>query len=166
MAIRINELLALQVNYMSDVFYGGGRKKKLYGFFPSKKAVDECWEVVHSQPCTHAHPKVLFVDSFRGVLPLRCACSCVRLITSCTHVRSLVLAMRSHSGFILLMQPGLVLAMCLYACADASCSQHMALSGFQRWLSALALSASSQRMASARGFSACLSALALIAWLS
>ncbi len=35
-----------------------------------------------------------------------------------------------------------------------------------RWLSALALSAGSQRMASARGFSACHSALGLIAWLS
>ncbi len=38
--------------------------------------------------------------------------------------------------------------------------------GSKRWLSALALSAGSQRMASACGFSACLSALALIAWLS
>jgi hypothetical protein len=38
--------------------------------------------------------------------------------------------------------------------------------GSKRWLSALALSAGSQRMASALGFSACLSALALIAWLS
>ena len=38
--------------------------------------------------------------------------------------------------------------------------------GSKRWLSALALGAGSQRMASARGFSACLSALALIAWLS
>ncbi len=38
--------------------------------------------------------------------------------------------------------------------------------GSKRWLSAQALSTGSQRMASARGFSACLSALALIAWLS
>ncbi len=38
--------------------------------------------------------------------------------------------------------------------------------GSKRWLSALALSAGSQRMASACGFIACLSALALIAWLS
>ncbi len=38
--------------------------------------------------------------------------------------------------------------------------------GSKRWLSAQALSAGSQRMASARGFSACLSALALIPWLS
>jgi hypothetical protein len=38
--------------------------------------------------------------------------------------------------------------------------------GSKRWLTALALSTGSQRMASVRGFSACLSALALIAWLS
>ncbi len=38
--------------------------------------------------------------------------------------------------------------------------------GSKRWLSALALSVGSQRMASVRCFSACLSALALIAWLS
>jgi hypothetical protein len=38
--------------------------------------------------------------------------------------------------------------------------------GSKRWLSALALSAGSQCMASAHGFSACLSALAIIAWLS
>ena len=80
---------------------------------------------------------------------------CVRLITSCAHVRSLVLAMRSRSRFILLMRPGSVLAMRSYACADASCTQRMALSGSQGWLSALALSAGSQRW---------LSALALSAW--
>jgi hypothetical protein len=38
--------------------------------------------------------------------------------------------------------------------------------GSKHWLLALALSAGSQRMVSARGFSTCLSALALIAWLS
>ncbi len=30
----------------SDVFYGGGGKKKLDVFFPAKKAIDERWEVV------------------------------------------------------------------------------------------------------------------------
>ncbi len=38
--------------------------------------------------------------------------------------------------------------------------------GSKRWLSVLALSAGSRRMASACGFSACLSALALITWLA
>jgi hypothetical protein len=33
---------------MSDVFYGGGGKKKLDVFFPAKKAVDERWEVVNA----------------------------------------------------------------------------------------------------------------------
>jgi hypothetical protein len=31
---------------MSDVFYGGGGKKKLDVFFSAKTAVDEHWEVV------------------------------------------------------------------------------------------------------------------------
>jgi hypothetical protein len=31
---------------MSDVFYGGGGKKKLDVFFSAEKAVDEHWEVV------------------------------------------------------------------------------------------------------------------------
>ncbi len=47
--------------------------------------------------------------------------TCVRLITSCLHVWSLVLAMRSRSGFIPLMRAGSVLVMCSYASADASC---------------------------------------------
>ncbi len=33
----------------SDVFYGGGGKKKLDVIFPAKKAVDERWEVVNAQ---------------------------------------------------------------------------------------------------------------------
>ncbi len=75
---------------MCDVFFCGGGKKKLDLFFPAKKAVDACWEVVREWaqgtflrqrrkvPPAHAQ-QVFLPDAIRHVIRVCGGCGVLDL---------------------------------------------------------------------------------------